>query len=149
VTAIGRDDLATDSPFTSFAARNAHRAELLAMLDQRFAEAPTADWLARLRGVIPIAPVRTMEDALDRGEQERRHMLAEYQHPTLGTVASVGLPITVGDYQPPYRRGPRLGENTAAVMTELGYSTDATSALTRRGAFGAMSEARDHIAAAE
>jgi crotonobetainyl-CoA:carnitine CoA-transferase CaiB-like acyl-CoA transferase len=121
----------------------------LAMLDERFAEATTADWLARLRGVIPIAPVRSMEEALDRGELERRHMLAEYEHPTLGTVASVGLPITVGDYRPSYRRGPRLGENTDAVMTGLGYSTDATSALARRGAFGAVSAARDHIAAAE
>ncbi len=149
VNAIGRDDLATDVRFSTFAARNDHRAELLAVLDERFIKATTEDWLARLRGVIPIAPVCSMEDALDRGELEQRHMLAEYEHPTLGTVAAVGLPITVGGYQPSYRRGPRLGEHTAAIMTELGYSTDATSALTRRGAFGAVSDARQHSAAAE
>jgi crotonobetainyl-CoA:carnitine CoA-transferase CaiB-like acyl-CoA transferase len=90
-----------------------------------------------------------MEDALDRHELGLRHMLVEYEHPTLGTVGSVGLPITVGGYRPAYRRGPRLGENTEALMVELGYSKDATTALTRRGAFGAASDARDHIAAAE
>ncbi len=148
VTAIGRSDLATDLHFATFTARNEHRAELLAMLDERFAESTTADWVTRLRGVIPIAPVRNMEDALDRTELELRHMLAEYDHPTLGKVVSVGLPITVGGYRPSYRRGPRLGEHTAAVMKDLGYSTDATSALTQRGAFGAVSEGRDHTAAA-
>ncbi len=149
IKAIGRDDLATDPRFVTFTARNEHRAELLAILNERFATATTAEWLARLRGVIPIAPVRSMEEALDRRELRLRQMLVEYEHPTLGTVGSVGLPIAVRGYQPAYRRGPRLGENTAALMTELGYSKDATSALTRRGAFGAVSDARDHIAAAE
>ncbi len=64
-------------------------------------------------------------------------MLAEYEHPALGLVRSVGLPMVVGDYEPEYRRGPRLGENTTALAEQLGYTPAAISSLARRGAFGA------------
>lgn len=139
--AIGRDDLVADPRFATFAARDEHRAELLATLNERFATATTAEWLARLRGVVPIAPVRQMEEALDRDELLERGMLAEYEHPVLGAVRSVALPMVVGDYTPQYRRGPRLGENTAALAAELGYTEDEISALARRGAFGATTPA--------
>lgn len=135
--AIGADDLATDPRFVSFDSRREHRTELLAALNARFATATTAEWLARLRGVVPIAPVRQMEEALDRDELQLRGMIAQYEHPALGSVRSVGLPMVVGDYQPEYRRGPRLGENTTALAEQLGYSAAAIGALARRGAFGA------------
>jgi crotonobetainyl-CoA:carnitine CoA-transferase CaiB-like acyl-CoA transferase len=135
-TAIDLPDLATDPRFGSFALRNTHREELLAVLGSRFASASTAEWLTRLRGVVPIAPVRSLEEALDREELSGRTMLVEYEHPGLGTVRSVGLPITVGEYTPEYRRGPRLGEDGITLLAQLGYSEAAIAALSDRGAFG-------------
>ena len=46
--------------------------ELLAILSARFAERTTADWLERLRGRVPIAPVRSLEEALDVDELRDR-----------------------------------------------------------------------------
>ena len=63
-----------------------------------------------LRGRIPIAPVRSMEEALDLDELAARGMLAEYEHPSFGTVRSVGLPLTMGGFEPHYAgSGPRVG----------------------------------------
>lgn len=146
---IGADDLATDPRFATFGLRNEHRAELLAELNHRFATATTADWLARLRGVVPVAPVRQMEEALDRDELQLRRMLVEYEHPGLGQVRTVGSPIVVGDHEPEYRRGPRLGENTVALAQQLGYTPAAISALAWRGAFGAASAGLEETTVAE
>jgi crotonobetainyl-CoA:carnitine CoA-transferase CaiB-like acyl-CoA transferase len=147
VTAINLPGLASDPRFGSFALRDAHRDELLAVLGPRFASATTAEWLSRLRGVVPIAPVRSLEQALDTEELSGRMMLVEYEHPGLGTVRSVGLPITVGDYKPEYRRGPRLGEDGITLLAQLGYSEAAIAALSDRGAFGAAHIALDGVAA--
>ena len=48
----------------------------------------------------------------------------------------MGLPITVAEYQPPYRRGPRLGEDTAPLLARLGFSSEQVAELARAGAFG-------------
>jgi crotonobetainyl-CoA:carnitine CoA-transferase CaiB-like acyl-CoA transferase len=128
--------VAEDPRFATFDARRGHRADLLGVLEERFLERTTAAWLERLRGVVPIAPVRSLEEALDTGELQARGMLATYEHPAFGTVRSVGLPITVGGYVPQYRRAPRLAEDTDAVLAGLGYAAEQVAELARDGAFG-------------
>ena len=46
-------------------ARSRNRDALVAALGARFAELTTDEWMARLRGVVPAAPVQSMERALD------------------------------------------------------------------------------------
>jgi crotonobetainyl-CoA:carnitine CoA-transferase CaiB-like acyl-CoA transferase len=141
VGAMDLPGVGEDPRYATFAARRDHRAELLEVLEARFLERTTGAWLERLRGVVPIAPVRAMEEALDMEELDARGMLAAYDHPVFGTVRSVGLPITVGGYQPRYRRGPRLGEDTASLLARLGYSDAQAAALARDGAFGPSEDA--------
>jgi crotonobetainyl-CoA:carnitine CoA-transferase CaiB-like acyl-CoA transferase len=140
VRAMDLPELAEDERFASFAQRGRHRDEVLGRLSARFAERSTADWLATLRGVVPIAPVRSLEQALDPDELIGREMLAEYEHPTFGTVRSVGLPLHLGDFTPEYRPGPALGADTDAVLADLGLGSAEIAALRSSGAFG--SEAR-------
>ena len=59
VQALELDALARDPRFASFAGRLAHKEALVAILKARFAERTTAEWLARLRGKVPCAPVST------------------------------------------------------------------------------------------
>ena len=68
VRVMGLPELAADERFTSFAARGTYRDEVLGRLSERFAELTTIEWLALLRGVVPIAPVRSLAQALDVGE---------------------------------------------------------------------------------
>ncbi len=102
-------ELVDDERFRDFEGRGRHRDALLAILSARFAERTTETWLAALRGHIPIAPVRSLEEALDTEELTERGMLAAYPHPTLGEVRSVGLPLALGGFEPVYRPGPALG----------------------------------------
>ena len=136
VAAMDLPGVAEDPRYATFDSRGGHRADLLGILEARFLERSTAAWLELLRGVVPVAPVRSMEEALDTDELEARGMLAAYEHPALGTVRSVGLPIAVAEHVPQYRRAPRLGEDTGALLSGLGYSEEQVAELARGGAFG-------------
>ncbi len=136
VERIGLPELASDPRFGDFEARRRHRVELLGILSARFAERPAAEWVAILRGHVPVAAVRSLAEALDVHELRRRSMLAEYEHPTFGLVRSVGLPLAVSGFVPTYRPGPELNGDAAEILAELGYDGAAREALARRGAFG-------------
>ncbi|MEJ7696741.1 MAG: CoA transferase [Candidatus Limnocylindrales bacterium] len=128
--------LAADARFADFRSRGQHRPELLARLSERFAQDSTGTWLDRLRGHVPIAPVRSLEEALDIVELRGRGMLAEYDHPTFGSVRSVGLPLHLGGHQPIYRAGPGLGSDGDEILAGLGYDAEAVATLRNGGAFG-------------
>lgn len=136
VLAMDLPDLAVDPRFADFEARDQYRAELISILSARFAERTTGEWLERLRGRVPVAPVRSMEEALDVTELRERSMLAEYRHPAFGTVRSVGLPLTMGGFEPSYAPGPALGADGEAILRELGYDEAAAAELRADGAFG-------------
>ena len=136
VQGMGLDELTDDPRFADFEARGRHRAELLALLSARFLERSTGEWMGVLRGRIPIAPVRSMEEALDLDELRSRGMLAEYDHPSFGAVRSVGLPLTMSGFEPSYAPGPGLGADGEAILARVGYGDDEIAALRADGAFG-------------
>ena len=135
--------LAADPRFADFEARGRHRAELVGILATRFAERTTGEGLERLRGSVPIAAVRSLEEALDVDELRGRSMLAEYDHPAFGTVRSVGLPLWMGGFAPAYARGPSLGGDGDAILRELGLDEAAVERLRADGAFGSGGGAGD------
>ncbi len=106
---IGRPELLEDDRFATFEARRVHRAALVEVLEATLREATTAHWLATFRGVVPVAPVRSMAEALTESELRERAMLVSYEHPELGSVRTLGTPIRVGDFTPSYRPAPLLG----------------------------------------
>ena len=136
VAAMDLPALADDERYASFSSRRANRDETLEILEARFATRTTGEWLERLTGLVPIAPVRSLEQALDLDELRGRDMLAEYEHPVLGTIRSVGLPLRVGDYSPAYAPGPGLGADQEAVLRTVGYDDAAITRLRAEGAFG-------------
>jgi crotonobetainyl-CoA:carnitine CoA-transferase CaiB-like acyl-CoA transferase len=136
VEGMDMPELADDPRFADFDARRAARDALLDLLSARFAQRSTATWLTALRGRIPIAPVRSLEEALAVDELRARGMLAEYEHPSFGAVRSVGLPLTLSGFEPDYGPGPGLGADTDALLGELGLSAAEIDALRLAGAFG-------------
>ena len=61
-------------------------------------------------------------------------MARRYEHPDVGPLTLMGLPISLSDT--PGRDGgppPTLGQHTTAVLKELGYSAAAINDLTARG----------------
>jgi crotonobetainyl-CoA:carnitine CoA-transferase CaiB-like acyl-CoA transferase len=125
-----------DPRFGTFAARHQHRDDLVQLLSQRFRGRTTAQWLDRLRGQVPCAPVRELSDALEAEGLQKRGMLASYKHPGLGPVSSVGMPLRVSGFTPRYRPSPALGADAADLLAELGYDESAVTLLADGGAFG-------------
>jgi crotonobetainyl-CoA:carnitine CoA-transferase CaiB-like acyl-CoA transferase len=136
VDAIELPHLGEDPRFATFAARHEHRDVVLPILAERLRERTMEEWLERLRGVVPCAPVRDLAEALDPEELMERGMLASYEHPRLGSVRSVGLPLRVSGYVPRYRASPALGGDAADLLTELGHDEAAVERLGASGAFG-------------
>ncbi len=136
VGTLGLPELLDDDRFTSYEARRRNRSTLVGMLNDRFRERSTADWLGELRGLVPIAPVRSLEAALDRDELIARDLLVRYPHPTFGTVQGVGTPFTLGGFRPDYRAAPGLGADREGILASLGYNAADVEALAADGAFG-------------
>ena len=136
---LGLPDLPSDPRFVNFAARNENRDELLPMLADRFAAASTEEWLERLRGRVPVAPVRGLGEALGEAELGGRRMLSAYQHPALGEVRSVASPLHFANYEPAYRAAPGLGGDADVLLRQLGYSDAEVDSLAAEGAFGTPS----------
>ena len=138
VDGIGLPEVAADARFVDFESRRRHRAELVDILAARFAQRSTRDWLDALRGRVPIAPVRSLQEALDIDELQDRAMLAEYDHPSFGTVRSVGLPLTLSRFRPGYGPAPGLGADGEGLLAGLGYNDGDVRALREAGAFGVV-----------
>jgi crotonobetainyl-CoA:carnitine CoA-transferase CaiB-like acyl-CoA transferase len=135
--AVGLPELAEDPRYADAAGRLAHRDELLATLNERFAERPTAEWLAVLEEAgIPSSPVQTVDQALVMDQVEAREMVVELTHPGYGSYRAVGNPLRISASGPqPLAAAPFLGEHTHQVLTELaGLSTEDVAALRREGA---------------
>ena len=137
VEALELPEIAADPRFASFADRAAHREALLPQLSARFRERTTAEWLARLRGRVPCAPVNTVAEALEDEQVRAREMIIEVKHPELGTLREVASPVkTPGAITAP-APAPKLGEHTGALLADLlGYDAAKIAALRATGAFG-------------
>jgi crotonobetainyl-CoA:carnitine CoA-transferase CaiB-like acyl-CoA transferase len=141
VEALEAPEIAADPRFRTFPDRHAHRDALLPLLKVRFATRTTADWLDRLRGRVPCAPVNDVRQALADEQVRARDMIVEVPHPEFGTLKEVRSPIrTEGEVRHP-RRAPRLGEDTDAILGDiLGYSASTIAGLRTRGVLGPSAE---------
>ena len=135
VQQLGLPELAEDSRFSSFAARNENRAELLPALASRFRERTTAEWLEAMSPHLPCAPVNDVGSALRDPQVAALGMISSTHHPEYGEISSVGSPIHSGKMENNEAPAPKLGQHTEEVLSRLlGYDPDRVSALVKTGA---------------
>ncbi|MFB6156990.1 MAG: CaiB/BaiF CoA transferase family protein [Haloferacaceae archaeon] len=134
--AIGREDLRDDDRFASNPDRVEHMEELEAELSEVFRERSTDEWvdlLAEEHG-LPVGPVNTVNEALESEQTEARDVTREVEHPTAGTVPVIEHPLNFRNLDPGFDGAPPLlGEDTEAVLAELGYDEDDIAALRAEG----------------
>jgi crotonobetainyl-CoA:carnitine CoA-transferase CaiB-like acyl-CoA transferase len=87
--AVGALALVDDPRFQSFPGRLANRDLLVPLLKARFATRSTAEWLERLRGRVPCAPVNDVRQALADEQVLAREMIV-VNHPEFGRSRRCG-----------------------------------------------------------
>jgi crotonobetainyl-CoA:carnitine CoA-transferase CaiB-like acyl-CoA transferase len=109
--------LMRDARFATNAQRNAHRDELIALLEQVLALRPAAEWVDELVAAgVPAGPINFPDETLTDDQVIARRMIVELEHPLIGIVKSIAVPIRFGANGPTYRRyPPRLGEHNAEI----------------------------------
>ncbi len=58
------------------------------------------------------------------------------QQDARGEFKTIGMPFTMSNFTPDYRRAPKLGEHNAEILHALGYDDDRIAALLHDGVIG-------------
>jgi crotonobetainyl-CoA:carnitine CoA-transferase CaiB-like acyl-CoA transferase len=109
--------LMIDARFVSNAERNAHRAELVRAIEDVLRLRPAAEWVEQLVAAgVPAGPINFPDETLTDEHVIARRMIVELEHPLIGVVKSIAVPIRFAANGPTYRRyPPRLGEHNDEI----------------------------------
>ena len=123
---VNRVDIVTDKRFAHRQARLDNRGLLTAILERALKSKSAAEWRALLNEAgVPAGEVLTVPDALSHPQVAERGMIARFDNaPGVNRdidIAQTGVKL---DGRAPKTDSPppMLGENTEAILLELGYS---------------------------
>jgi crotonobetainyl-CoA:carnitine CoA-transferase CaiB-like acyl-CoA transferase len=122
--ALGLGDMAEDPRFATNIERVKHRTEL----EQRVADAigrHDRETLLKLLedAGVPATPVNSVDQVINDPQTATRPTIRRVEHPKLGEIPIVGMPISFSGMDPRVRRhAPMRGEHTDEVLGEYGYS---------------------------
>jgi crotonobetainyl-CoA:carnitine CoA-transferase CaiB-like acyl-CoA transferase len=133
MTTLGQPPLAKDPRFSSMPARREHREALTPLLDAIFETDTTINWLQRLQGVLPAAPVNDMAQALENPFPLATGMIRSTPHPLREDFRSFANPILLDGARLPAKAAPALGADTTPILKELGYTDTELAALADQG----------------
>ena len=133
--ATGRPELMQDARFATQASRARHVSEIYAYLAQLLLSRTTAEWVALLeKADIPVAPMNSIGDVMADPHLRASGFFEPEEHPSEGLLHAPRTPTSWSDSQPGARRpAPRLGEHSAQVLREAGYTDAEIAELARRG----------------
>ena len=128
---LERPHLVKDPRFDTVGRRLENRTALAPLIEAVTVRQPRAHWLAQCEAAgVPAGPIYSVPEALDDPHARARGMVQELPHPTLGRVKGLGNPVKMSRTPPVMARtAPALGEDTDAVLRELGLGDAEIAAL--------------------
>ena len=134
--ALGLEDLTRDGRFADENSRLVHRAALIEAIEAVTGTRTTSAWLAALEAAgVPCAPIQNYSEVYNDPHLQARDYFWDAPHLTIGPVRQLGSPMRFSETK--VRRdnaGPMLGQDSSAVLAELGYSAREVADLMARGA---------------
>lgn len=125
---IGREELIEDLRFRTRESRKRHRNELRDELNQTLRERPASEWEDVLSAVgIPAGRILSVPEVVQLPQLQERGFFTDIPLPgdNVGSVRVVGNGVHIdGQACAPSHSPPLLGEDTDAILDELGFNSE-------------------------
>jgi len=132
---LGLPELLADDRYRTNPDRVRNRKKLVATMSARLRTQDTAHWQERLTAAgVPAAPVADVADVVAAGQTEALGILQPLQHDAIPGLRLPALPLSFDRERATHRSAPpTVGEHSADVLSEVGYSDDEIAALEADG----------------
>jgi crotonobetainyl-CoA:carnitine CoA-transferase CaiB-like acyl-CoA transferase len=120
----GKPEWLTDPRFADLPSRLKHIDELEREIESVFGAHPTAYWVEKLDAAgVPGGPVYTYSQTLADPHIKARNMVVEIEHPVIGRMKMLGLPVkSTGELAAIRQPAPWLGQHSAEAVRQLGFT---------------------------
>jgi crotonobetainyl-CoA:carnitine CoA-transferase CaiB-like acyl-CoA transferase len=105
------------------------------LIESIFTTQPTAHWVEKLDAAgVPGGPVYTYEQTLADPQVQHRRMVYDIEHPVIGPMKTLGLPVkSNGDLTAIRKPAPLLGQHTREILRDAGFTDEDAGALAAEG----------------
>jgi len=138
---LGHPEWITDPELAAFAQRLKNRDRVTRLLDDALMQAPTATWIERLSGKVPVAPVFDIAQALENPFVHERDGVLDFDYGDGREARMIANPIRIDGVELPHRAAPRMGEHDDAMLGEAGFDAAAIARLRELGVIAKRSSA--------
>ena len=121
---VGKPEWLQDPRFERNPLRVKNADALQELIEQVFTTRPTAHWVEKLDAAgVPGGPVYTFDQTLADPQVQHRRMVYDIDHPRIGPMKTLGLPLKSGGELTSIRKpAPLHGQHTQEVLRAIGYS---------------------------
>jgi crotonobetainyl-CoA:carnitine CoA-transferase CaiB-like acyl-CoA transferase len=120
---VDKPEWLIDPRFAKLSSRLAHIDTLEREIEALFTTQPTAHWVEKLDAAdVPAGPVYGYEEIMNDPHIKARRMVVEIDHPKIGRMKTLGLPIkSTGELTAIRLPAPWMGQHSVEVLRALGY----------------------------
>lgn len=127
LTLLGCESLNKDERFNTVKARRQYRDELTEIFDAEFGRQATDHWLSLFKGKVPIAPVYSLDQALENPYLQDIGMVQPLPHAENGQFKVLANPIKINGGRLPGKGCSALGSDNDQLLSELDSAGNPTT----------------------